>query len=29
VVISNAGRIRSGKASASQAAAACAGLPTP
>ena len=29
VVISNAGRIRSGKATASQAAAACAGLPTP
>ncbi|MBS0569038.1 MAG: GspH/FimT family pseudopilin [Proteobacteria bacterium] len=29
VVISNAGRIRSGKATASQAAAACAGLPAP
>ncbi|MHB8448277.1 MAG: GspH/FimT family pseudopilin [Rudaea sp.] len=29
VVISNAGRIRSGKATATQAAAACAGLPTP
>ena len=29
IVISNAGRIRSGKATSSQAAAACAGLPTP